>query len=245
MHTQIQDQFDTRRKTFNISANWIGDKRLANAHVDIAGVLRGRALELCCGTGKVGKAFVAKGWDLVGIDISKEMVREAGKYFPVLQEKAEELPFRDGLFSTVIMRQAYFFLDTKKVLKEIKRVLKNNGVFILSQTVPFGEKDTPWLRKIHLAKQAQLRKFYTGADLQRELEQNGFRIPKKVFLTVRENITRWMKYAPELTEAKKKEVSNMILNSPPDYKEIRDVKQKKDGLFEDWNWVVFRAVKQD
>lgn len=243
MHKAIQKQFDTRNTTFNISANWITDKKLISTHIELAGKPKEKALELCCGTGIVGSALTKAGWNVIGVDVSKKMCEEAGKNFPTLLGQAEDLLFKNNVFDVVVMRQALFFLDINKALQEIHRVLKKNGLFILSQTIPFSGLDEPWLKKVHKKKQAQLKKFFNGRDLENELKRNEFFVEKKVFLRIRESVTRWMKFAPELSKYKKEEICNLVLNSPPEYKKTRNVKLVNNEIFEDWNWIVFKAKK--
>jgi len=243
MKNAIQQQFDIRNKTFNKSARWITDKKLIDAHVKLAGRPKHRGLELCCGTGIVGAALKSAGWDMIGVDISKKMCEVTNKHFPAIQGTVEELVFQDHTFDLVIMRQALFFLDTHKALGEISRVLKKDGIFILSQTVPFSDLDEAWLRKVHQAKQAQMKKFFTGSDLEHALGAHGFMIEKRISLSIRENITNWMKYAPEQSEEKKKHICDLILHSPIEYKKTRNVRLSRDELFEDWHWVIFKAKR--
>ncbi len=243
MHKDVQHQFDTRHKTFNKSARWITDKKLIDGHVKLAGRPKRMGLELCCGTGVIGTALKKAGWDMIGIDISKKMCDETMKHFPAIQGSVEELIFQDHTFDLVVMRQALFFLDTTKALSEIARVLKKDGVFILSQTVPFSNLDELWLRKVHRVKQAQMKRFFTSEDLEHELELYGFAIDKTISLSVRENITKWMKYAPEQSEEKKKQICNLILHSPNEYKKTRNVRLSHNEIFEDWHWVIFKTKR--
>lgn len=243
MHkSKVRDQFALRSGTFDVSANWITDRKLVQAHVNIAGPACGKGLELCCGTGIIGRALAANGWQMTGIDITKEMVDEASKHFPAIQGDAENLPFEKDSFDLVVMRQALLFLETKKAFEEVRRVLKESGTFIMSQTVPFSEIDSVWLKKIHLTKQAQMQRFYTHEHLKRELTRNGFAIRSKEFLRVRESITEWMKHAPELSAEKREEVIRLIRDAPEKYKLMRNIELADNELWEDWNWVVFSAT---
>lgn len=239
----VQKQFSIRSDTFNKSANWITNAALLKAHVNAAGD-SGTGLELCCGTGQVGKALKDHGFKMTGIDITKEMVEETAHHFPAIQHDVQQpLPFEAKHFDLVVMRQALFFFETDQLLKEIKRLLKQNGRFVLSQTVPFDSKeDEAWLKKVHTTKQAQMKKFYTTTDLENLLKEAGFNIEKKSFLSVRESITLWMKHAPELSDQKKEEVINLIKNTPPNLQKYRQVEIKNNELFENWNWVIFTAT---
>lgn len=238
---KVQEQFSKRAETYNISANWITSRELHDAHTELAGKPYGKALECCCGTCEVGKAFHAKGWQINGIDITQEMMQAGGPGYQVIQGSVENMPFADNSYDLVVLRQALFLFDSMAGLKEIRRVLKPGGSFILSQTVPFSEADEPWLKHIHQAKQAQLLNFFTRADLERMLLAAGFNINETKTLSVRENITHWMKYAPEQSNEKKQEICDLVSNSPEEYHKTRNVEVINNEVFEDWFWVIFKC----
>ncbi|NVN97724.1 MAG: class I SAM-dependent methyltransferase [Geobacteraceae bacterium] len=241
----VINQFNTRAKTYSASANWIGDKALIQAHIDAASIKPfGSLLEICCGTGMVGRNLKAAGWNVCGVDLTKGMAEEANQHFPCICTPAENIPYLDNTFDVVLLRQAYFLLDDgQKVLAEAARVLKEDGIFILSQTVPFSDEDSPWLEKIHRFKQAQMREFFTEKSLKNELEKSFFKVANSASLAVRENITRWMASAPELTAEKQAEVCRMVAEAPEPYRSIHKVAVENGEVMEDWNWVLFTAEK--
>ena len=243
---KIIDQFSMRARTYSASANWIADNSLIQAHLDAAETkLGGAALEICCGTGMVGRNFRAAGWQINGVDLTLDMAEEANRYFPCICTPAENTPFLDGSFDVVVLRQAYFLLDDgQKVLAEVSRLLKPDGIFILSQTVPFSAEDSPWLEHIHRTKQFQLKKFFTADTLADELENQYFSIATTRSLTVREDISRWMAAAPELSAEKQAEVCSLIANAPEPYRSIHKVEIVGGELFEVWNWTIFTARKK-
>jgi ubiquinone/menaquinone biosynthesis C-methylase UbiE len=242
----VIEQFNKRAGTYSASANWIVDQSLIQAHIEAAGQRSpGHVLELCCGTGMVGRNFQAAGWSVCGIDLTRGMAEEANRFFPCICSPAEEVPFLDGAFDVVVLRQAYFLLDDgQKVLQQAHRVLKPGGVFVFSQTVPFSSEDTPWLEHIHRTKQAQLREFFTEESLRQQLEQEYFQVREVRRLEVRENITRWLAAAPELSAEKRAEVSGLIANAPEPYHSLHKVEVVDGQALEDWNWVIFSAVRK-
>jgi ubiquinone/menaquinone biosynthesis C-methylase UbiE len=243
---KVIDQFTTRAKTYSASANWISDQKLIEEHIAAASPkTTGSVLELCCGTGMVGRNFAAAGWHICGIDLTRAMAEEANRFYPCICSPAEQVPFLDNAFDVVVLRQAYFLLaDGQKVLAEAHRVLKPGGVFVFSQTVPFSAEDSPWLEHIHRTKQAQFREFFTEESLRAQLEQEFFRVNNVRRLSVQENITRWLDEAPELSAEKRAEVSGLIANAPEPYRSIHKVEVVDGQVLEDWNWVIFSAEKK-
>lgn len=238
---KIVKQFDLRSDVFNISASWITDKNLIQAHVDLAGNVHGEALDLCCGTGQIGRALKNKGWKVTGLDISENMMGISSNYFDVSQGKAEKMPFESNRFHLVVCRQSFQFLDIEAVLSEIKRVLVPEGILVLSLTVPFSEIDAGWLYEIHRKKQPLLLKFYTADTLLDELKKSGLVIDKTKTLTVRESINKWMEYAPELSPEIKFQVCSMVRNAPDTYKKLHQVVVDNGEILENWNWIIIKA----
>jgi len=243
---KVIEQFSKRAQTYSASANWIADQVLIRAHIEAAeGKRGGSVLEICCGTGMVGRSFRAEGWQINGIDLTRSMAEEANRFYPCICSPAESIPFLDNSFDVVVLRQAYFLLeDGQKVLAEVSRVLKTDGIFILSQTVPFSAEDRPWLEHIHRTKQFQLKEFFTADTLAGELEEQYFTVATTRSLTVRENISRWMAAAPELSAEKQAEVCSLVANAPKPYRIIHKVEVVEGEVFEDWNWVIFTARKK-
>ena len=239
--TNVQKQFATRAKTYNKSANWITNPELIAVHVQLAGTPSGKGIELCCGTGVNGKALTAAGWNMTGLDLTIEMLDEVNGVFHVVQGDITSIPFNDNTFDLAILRQALFLFDPLVGLKEIRRILKPEGTFVISQTVPFSHADEPWLKHIHEIKQAQLLDFYTAVDIKKMLLNSGFNIKEMKFISVRESITHWMKYAPEQTNDMRQKICDLVANAPEEYKKVRNVKVFNDEVFEDWNWVIFKA----
>lgn len=89
----------------------------------------GLVIDIGCGTGQHLKN------GRIGVDVSAEMLLQARKkgFGLLVQAKAEELPFKDDSFDTVLCIFTVLNLcDYEKVAKEIDRILKKNGTAIVS-----------------------------------------------------------------------------------------------------------------
>ncbi|RMH58095.1 MAG: ubiquinone/menaquinone biosynthesis methyltransferase [Candidatus Hydrogenedentota bacterium] len=106
----------------------------------------GRVLDLACGTGDVSLALIREADRLVvGTDILPEMLLVAARKtrrrqvsIPFVAARAESLSFRSGLFdAATIAFGIRNFQDRSAALKEIRRVLKNQGeLLILEFSIP-------------------------------------------------------------------------------------------------------------
>lgn len=115
---------------------WHRHKRLAVIRLlDKLNITQGRILDIGCGTGKMLEELKQSGWEAEGIDKSvlaqKECLKRGLKI--KLADAAERLPFKNNSFRIVL---ALDFLehiqDDQKVVREIKRVLKPNGIILVS-----------------------------------------------------------------------------------------------------------------
>ena len=98
--------------------------------------LRGRVLELGLGVGTNWK-YLNHSVEYAGIDPDRHMLRRAAQYssagarsWPIVQARAEQLPFADGAFDAVLATLTFCTVDdVPKALAEVRRVLKPDGKF--------------------------------------------------------------------------------------------------------------------
>ncbi|MDI6861536.1 MAG: methyltransferase domain-containing protein [Caldisericia bacterium] len=92
------------------------------------------ALDLGIGTGLFTQILREKGYKVIGIDISEEMLKIAKKRgFEVIKHDFNyPLPFEKESFDFVFsMTSIEFLLDPKPLFNEVKRILKKDGKFLL------------------------------------------------------------------------------------------------------------------
>ncbi len=134
-----------------------------------------KILDIGCGTGQlmlaVSEHFPQA--NLIGLDPSPKMLevaREAtaGKAAISYEEgNAEELPFEDGSFDTVITSLSFHhWEDHQKGLIEVRRVLKPGGLFILADTTyTHASKHNPAHHEHQFFSPDQLRGMFAAAKL--------------------------------------------------------------------------------
>ncbi|MEK7449573.1 MAG: class I SAM-dependent methyltransferase [Planctomycetota bacterium] len=253
---QVKKQFCQRVGEFEKSANWIKNHRLLALHKKFTFLpvfqvrqkdekKRPVVLELCCGTGVVGGSFLNSARMVVGLDLSPEMLQRAKKRLSCcVNSNATRLPFKSATFDIIVCRQALHFLDLHRLVHEIKRVIRRGGRIVLSQIVPFNEKDESWLRKIHTAKQPLLKNFIRQPDVIQLLKKIGCKKIVKENFTVGESINRWLAFAPELSARAVQKVKNLFRTAPPVYKKLHRTRILNGDIIDTMNWVVASGVKK-
>lgn len=95
-----------------------------------------RVLDIACGTGIVSCEFAKHSKEVIGLDITEEMLTQARKLqkekklnnIDFRNSNVETLSFEDNSFDVVFTRYSFHhFLDTKKVFDEMLRVCKKDG----------------------------------------------------------------------------------------------------------------------
>jgi len=96
----------------------------------LAAGAQGRTLDVGCGTGR-GLSLYGAGARVVGLDPAGDSLTRARRRaprVPLVQGSAEALPFRAGVFDTVVSSLVFCSVpDPARGLAEVKRVLRPNG----------------------------------------------------------------------------------------------------------------------
>ena len=123
--------------SFGIDRSW--RRRLVRA-VSSFCALRGgevKVLDMACGTGDVSIALKRKGLDVVGADISENMLALARKKAPGIDFRygdASELPFADRSFDAVTIAFGIRNFDKRaQCIRELHRVLKDGGMLAIAE----------------------------------------------------------------------------------------------------------------
>ena len=97
-------------------------------------------LDLGCGTGLLSNMLVDKDFKVLGIDISLESLRllqQRESRINTIQADAALLPFIDGSCHAVVSLGAWrHFSDFRRVIAEVARILKDDGLLIIGYFPP-------------------------------------------------------------------------------------------------------------
>jgi ubiquinone/menaquinone biosynthesis C-methylase UbiE len=175
-----RDQYDASREVERI-VQWL---RLTEKDL---------ILDLCCGTGRHTINFARRGLNVVGLDLSKTLLAHAvknseGLGIPYVQGDMRTLPFVDDTFDAVLnlfTSFGYFSEDEDNflVLKEIARVLKPNGRFLID----FLNRE-----KVERSLVPVSERVVEGVRIREERWTEGDFVMKKITLTEGENTRQYL-----------------------------------------------------
>lgn len=131
-------------------------------------------LDVGCGTGYTTEEISrrAAGGEIVAVDMTLPQLRKAVRKLKSLKNMlflrgdAENLPFKNNVFGAVVSVGAIeYFQNPKKVVQEMRRVLKKKGKVVI------GAPNLEWFKKLNLDRilytpaKGDLQRIYTHAGL--------------------------------------------------------------------------------
>lgn len=149
-----------------------------------------KTLEVGCGMGKLSIALLKEGYDLIGVDYSKELIIKIKKEMPEFKENfrfmdGRDLKFKDKTFDALIspgVIEHFHEEDQNKMLSELHRVLKDDGKLVCI---------VPYLNLVKKIKFNKLQKrydklrdngiefyqyVYSKNEIKKVLKSNGFHV---------------------------------------------------------------------
>jgi ubiquinone/menaquinone biosynthesis C-methylase UbiE len=159
-------------------AEWTGLGRWRRWLVEGA---HGRTLDLGTGTGRNLPLYPRESRVVVGLDPAWPALRRARRRapsVPLVVGRAEALPFRDGVFDTVVSGLVFCSVpDPRRGLAEVRRVLRPGGALRMLEHV---RSTTPWKGRL----QDRIQPLWTAVmggchpnrETERAVEAAGFRI---------------------------------------------------------------------
>jgi ubiquinone/menaquinone biosynthesis C-methylase UbiE len=145
-----------------------------------------RVMDLACGPGIAAEAIAPGVGEVIGIDVTPEMIRLARQRFcsaglkngEFSTARAEHLPFPSGSFEQVVTRLSlHHFAEAGAVLSEVRRVLRKKGLLVVADVL---SSEIPEESVLHNALE-QLRdpthvRMFSRSELLKVIDAAGFEI---------------------------------------------------------------------
>jgi len=201
-----------------------------------------RVLDLGTGTGIVAHAVAPLVAQVVGVDLSHDMLRQAmaGRLTNEVFEEgdARHLHYPDAWFDKVVARMVFHHLmpDPVVAMRECHRVLKPGGLMILSEGVPPDARVKEWYTRMFALKEERLT--FLEADLHELLELGGFALSRSERLvTPQVSIGNWLRSSGLPTEVQA-QIHQMHLDLDSDGKRAYNLTVTADDIRCDFAFVI-------
>lgn len=229
MDFNIVDYFAKRSATYN-QAKWVEDEANLKFFLESLNSYSNEPLsilDLGAGTGALSKYILNSrnaGDKITALDISEDMITHINdQRIGTIVAPVENLPISASSYDAVVSRQClHYSQNIEKAIAEVARVLKKDGIFILSQFVPYdSDSKTFW---VHMMKIRQpLRKvFFTEKEWVASVCRYGFYLNRKEELSQRYSMWEWIQlYFPNLSYNSQRQMLSRYLklmkDAPKDF----------------------------
>ncbi len=99
-----------------------------------------KVLDMACGTGALSRRLGERGFCVTGLDFSLkslDLLNQATRNIPLIQADAAALPLASSSFDVVTCMGAWrHFPEPQRVVDEVRRVLRPNGIFLVGYFPP-------------------------------------------------------------------------------------------------------------
>lgn len=244
--SDIRDHFSRRASEYETFGTWVNDEAILFAIMDCIPKLSPQILnvvDLGAGTGAVARYILKKypfSKSVTAVDICPEMLSkilepEIKKYVTSL----ENMPFENDIFDVAISRQCLHYVENlEQAIKEIRRIIKNNGVFILSQIVPLESTMKDYWYKITKFRQPLRQNYYSEDDWIASFKYEGFFPVSIERFSHRGSVLKWANKYDISDLALINEHKKLLLNAPKQFIEEYNVVKNGEDVNYDSFWFV-------
>ena len=187
----MDNWFEETLETYNETADWYDSKhkdpKTMKYSLDkfIVLVETNKVVDIGCGNGRDVKYLVENGLDVIGVDLSSQLLNIARKKVEeakFINKDMRDLPFENSSFGGIWTCAAFHHLpknEGEKALKEFYRILKPKGILFISVKKGVGER---MVKKDYYQGNQKFFAYYSENELQEKLENIDFEI-----LEIKEN----------------------------------------------------------
>lgn len=174
--------FETYQK---IAARWVQEHSDTDAWAPEFKKFRkllphGKVIDIGCGSGRDTSLFIQAGYNYVGIDISRNLLKIARKHNPkgaFYEMSVYDMNFKDVTFDGFWAAASLLHIPRAtitKALSEIHRIVKPNGIGFVSLKQGVGEK----MVKGSIRDDERFFVYYKKGEFEKILEENDFNVIK-------------------------------------------------------------------
>ena len=238
-HALAAQQFGATAEAYRTSAVHAQGHDLQRLAALARALPGGLALDLGCGAGHASFALAAGGMQVSACDLSANMLavvahEAAARGLATItpcQTQAEVLPFADATFDLAVTRfSAHHWSDVPAALRELRRMLKPQGVLVVIDAVaPERPACDTVLQTVEILRDASHVRDYPVSEWTRMLQHSGFTAPQTEVWTLTMDFASWV--ARMRTPALRQQAIRDVLAHAA--QEVREtLRVQEDGSFD-------------
>ncbi|NCG35204.1 MAG: methyltransferase domain-containing protein [Dehalococcoidales bacterium] len=219
--------------------NWVSKLENINTAIDLATGPGFTAFEIS----KLSKHVIATDISIKMLDQAKKIASERNITNIDFEEiDAMNISYKDNFFDLVSCRTApHHFININKFLSEVKRILKNQGYFILADTsTSINEEPRTWQQKVEKIRDKTHIESLDIHSWARKIESYGFNIIDKTVTQVPMTFNKWV----QRSGTSKKDIEilfNLFKNASS--KSIKEFKIKEiNNIDFSFSWPCFVSI---
>jgi len=238
-----------RRSAAYVNLEWVKNQDLMTKMILFAEPnRRSRALDIGTGPGVVASALADFVPEVIGIDISEEMLvqarannsHRAGMRF--IQADVENMKFPDNYFDMVTARMVFHHVaDCSAGMAESFRVMAPGGNFVLCEGVPPDHLTRARYEQIFALKEK--RHTFSEAELINMFDRAGF---ENILVTphfMRQvSLNNWLRNGA-LEQSAIDEIRLLHLEADEHFKKVYRLNERDGDVFMDWKFIIIRGTK--
>ncbi|MBI4320894.1 MAG: methyltransferase domain-containing protein [Chloroflexi bacterium] len=232
--------FEARAAKYNQLA-WVADPDFGRQIVELAQAHSSTVmLDLAAGTGAVALLFCGLVREIYALDSSAGMLEQAREAMKdednvrFIHRDGQDTGLPDSFLDLIICRNGlHHFDDPRAGLREVMRILKPDGVFLLIEPVaPSDAGKWPWSELFRVRDKGRHPSFYfTSAELADYVSGEGFVVDRVEGVTIPLSLSNWLDTG-SLCEDETAHILRFVGELPAELRAHLEV-EATDG---DWVW---------
>lgn len=235
----VVTQFGENAANYVTSSIHAKGKDLPTLLACIKGRENKRLLDIATGGGHVANLLAPQFKSVVALDLTDEMLKGAQQFIEsnghtnvsFTQGDAENLPFAADSFDTVVCRiAAHHFTNVAKFVKEVRRVLEKDGLFILIDNVsPEQDEYDTFYNFIEKKRDPSHHRALKKTEWLSLMEKQGLQLQSCFTFDKQFNFNWWCDMM-NVSENDRKELTEYMIAAPKEMKEFFCIEVQDDHV---------------
>lgn len=246
---RIVEHFSERVLQYDNITTWVNNVDILKKMVELLPEEKKKylILDLGAGTGVVSK-YILHNYkcpvEITAVDCCSLMLEEIREpQIQTIEANIEKMPFSDNLFDIVISRQCLHYVDNLDLaMSEVRRILKNSGIFILAQIVPYDIATATYWKEVISIRQPLRKWFFTSGEWNELIKKFEFEILNNSKYSHVGSINKWVKKY-NITELKQIDsYKKKLLYADENYKHTYSIQICDDDISYIAYWHIVKCI---